>query len=115
MQREEPTYLGGFGNEHASEAVPGALPQGQNNPQKCAFDLYAEQLSGSAFTAPRAVNLRTWLYRVRPSVDHFDFQASTCGASRVISSFSNLKCNPNQLRWNPLPEVSISLSAASEI
>ena len=105
--RSQPlAYLSGFGNEHATEAVPGALPQGQNNPQKCEFQLYAEQLSGTAFTAPRAMNLRTWLYRVRPSVDHFEYHASTGVAPQVVSSFAQLKCNPNQLRWSPLPEVS---------
>ena len=61
-------YQSGFGNEFASEAVPGALPQGRNSPQKVAHGLYAELLSGTAFTAPRAENLRTWLYRRRPSV-----------------------------------------------
>ena len=58
--------LTGFGNEHASEALPGALPVGQNTPQKVAFGLYAEQISGTAFTAPRAENRRTWFYRLRP-------------------------------------------------
>ena len=54
-------YLAGFGNEFQSEALPGALPAGQNNPQKCPYGLYAEQLSGTAFTAPRAANKRSWL------------------------------------------------------
>jgi homogentisate 1,2-dioxygenase len=61
-------YLSGFGNEHASEARPGALPVGRNSPQQVAFGLYAELLSGTAFTAPRAENLRTWMYRRQPSV-----------------------------------------------
>ena len=86
-------YLTGFGNEHATEAVPGALPQGQNNPQKCEFQLYAEQLSGTPFTAPRAMNLRTWLYRVRPSVDHFEFHASTGVAPQAVSSFAQNRSN----------------------
>lgn len=63
-------YMTGFGNEFASEALPGALPEDQNAPQNCAYGLYAEQLSGSAFTAPRGSNLRSWLYRIRPSVLH---------------------------------------------
>jgi homogentisate 1,2-dioxygenase len=63
-------YLSGFGSHHESEAVAGALPRGQNSPQKAPFGLYAEQLSGSAFTAPRAHNLRSWLYRLRPSAAH---------------------------------------------
>src|SRR5208337_582924 len=67
-------YQSGFGNEFASEAVEGVLPRGQNSPQRVAHGLYAEQLSGTAFTAPRAVNRRTWLYRMRPSVAHKPFQ-----------------------------------------
>jgi homogentisate 1,2-dioxygenase len=63
-------YLSGFGNEFATEALPGALPSGQNSPQRCPYKLYAEQISGSAFTAPRGANLRSWLYRIRPSVRH---------------------------------------------
>ncbi|MEX1034985.1 MAG: homogentisate 1,2-dioxygenase, partial [Sneathiella sp.] len=63
-------YLSGFGNEFESEAKPGALPVGQNNPQKCPYGLYAEQISGTAFTAPNAHNFRSWTYRMRPSVRH---------------------------------------------
>ena len=63
-------YLTGFGNGFETEALPGALPVGHNSPQKCAYGLYAEQLSGSPFTAPRASNERSWLYRIRPSVRH---------------------------------------------
>src|SRR5213596_845658 len=65
-----PRYHSGFGNHFASEALPGALPQGRNSPQRCAYGLYAEQFSGSAFTAPRGSNERSWLYRIRPSVKH---------------------------------------------
>ena len=61
-------YMPGFGNDFETEALPGALPQGQNSPQKCAYGLYAEQLSGSAFTKPNPE--RTWCYRIRPSVKH---------------------------------------------
>ncbi|HEX2942769.1 MAG TPA: homogentisate 1,2-dioxygenase, partial [Rhodopila sp.] len=64
-------YLSGFGNGFESEALPGALPVGRNSPQKCAYGLYAEQISGSAFTAPRASNQRSWLYRIRPTVAHW--------------------------------------------
>jgi homogentisate 1,2-dioxygenase len=63
-------YMPGFGNDFETEALPGALPQGQNSPQRCAYGLYAEQLSGSPFTAPRGANERSWLYRMRPSVGH---------------------------------------------
>ena len=65
-----PHYMPGFGNDFETEALPGALPQGQNSPQKCNYGLYAEQLSGTAFTAPRGQNERTWCYRIRPSVKH---------------------------------------------
>ena len=64
------TYQSGFGNEFATEAHPGALPQGQNAPQHAPLGLYTEQISGTAFTAPRALNRRTWSYRIRPSVMH---------------------------------------------
>ena len=64
----------GFGNEHATEAIPGALPAGQNNPQRCPLNLYAEQISGTAFTAARTSNQRTWLYHLHPSADHHDFE-----------------------------------------
>ena len=63
-------YMPGFGNDFETEALPGALPVGQNSPQRCAYGLYAEQLSGSPFTAPRGKNERSWLYRMRPSVRH---------------------------------------------
>ena len=63
-------YMPGFGNDFETEALPGALPQGMNSPQKCEYGLYAEQLSGTAFTAPRGQNERTWCYRIRPSVKH---------------------------------------------
>src|SRR6195952_724195 len=65
-----PAYLTGFGNGFETEALPGALPVGRNSPQRCAYGLYAEQLSGSPFTAPRGANERSWLYRIRPSVKH---------------------------------------------
>src|ERR1700754_997357 len=63
-------YMPGFGNDFETEALPGALPAGQNSPQRAAYGLYAEQLSGSPFTAPRGTNERSWLYRIRPSVRH---------------------------------------------
>ena len=61
-------YQSGFGNEFATEAVAGALPVGRNSPQRVAYGLYAEQFSGTAFTAPRGDNRRSWLYRIRPAV-----------------------------------------------
>mmetsp|Transcript_50519 Transcript_50519/g.94121 ORF Transcript_50519/g.94121 Transcript_50519/m.94121 type:complete len:356 (-) Transcript_50519:1090-2157(-) len=94
-------YQSGFGNEFQSEAIPGALPKGQNNPQVCPFGLYAEQLSGSAFTAPRAHNERTWLYRILPSVTHEPFQRVEA-SWRVVTHFQSSQPTPNQLRWAPL-------------
>ena len=67
-------YQSGFGNEFATEALPGALPKGRNSPQQVPYGLYAEQFSGTAFTAPRDHNLRTWFYRIRPSVKHKPFK-----------------------------------------
>lgn len=96
------TYLSGFGNEHSSEAVPGALPHGRNSPQRAPLGLYAEQLSGTAFTEPRAHNRRSWLYRIRPSAAHPAFTRVDNGAIRT-APFPETP-DPNRLRWNPLPE-----------
>ncbi len=95
-------YQSGFGNEFATEAVPGALPQGQNSPQQAPLGLYAEQLSGTAFTAPRAQNRRSWLYRIRPASQHPPF--TLADNTRIVSDFHAMPPTPpNQLRWNPLP------------
>ena len=93
-------YLVGFGNHFATEALPGALPQGQNSPQKCAYGLYAEQISGTAFTAPRAANRRTWFYRIRPGAMHQPFKRIDNGL--LTNDFSQ-PATPNQLRWDPFP------------
>jgi homogentisate 1,2-dioxygenase len=98
---EKLKYNSGFGNEFATEAVAGALPTGQNSPQKAPLGLYAEQFSGTAFTVPRNANKRTWTYRIRPSVLHKPFQQ--IDSRNWQSSFSELPVTPNQLRWNPLP------------
>jgi homogentisate 1,2-dioxygenase len=95
-------YHSGFGNEFTSEAVPGSLPQGQNSPQKAPYGLYTEQISGTPFTAPRAVNRRSWLYRIRPSVAHRPFELMDNGLLRS-SPFDEVPAPPNQLRWQPLP------------
>ncbi len=95
------TYNSGFGNEFATEALPGALPVGRNSPQNPPYGLYAEQLSGTAFTAPRAHNRRSWLYRIRPAVMHQPFQPLDNG--RFLSRFDEVPTPPNQLRWDPLP------------
>jgi len=94
-------YQSGFGNEFATEALPGALPVGRNSPQRCPYGLYAEQLSGTAFTALRGDNRRSWLYRIRPSALHKPFERIDAGS--VTSDFSAMPTSPNQLRWNPLP------------
>ena len=93
-------YQSGFGNEFATEALPGALPVGRNSPQRCAYGLYAEQLSGTAFTAPRGHNRRSWLYRIRPAAQHRPFERSDNG--RLTSDFGGDPTTPNQLRWSPL-------------
>src|SRR5208283_3851760 len=94
-------YQSGFGSELASEALPGALPQGQNSPQRVAYGLYAEQLSGTTFTAPRHANRRTWLYRIRPSVMHGPFQP--LGLDVFADQAPAAPLAPKQLRWDPLP------------
>ncbi|MEJ1156966.1 homogentisate 1,2-dioxygenase [Prosthecomicrobium sp. N25] len=104
-------YMPGFGNDFETEALPGALPQGQNSPQRCAYGLYAEQLSGSPFTAPRGTNERSWLYRLRPSVRH------TSRFRRIEMPFwktaphvvdHGLPLGP--LRWDPVPIPAESLT-----
>jgi homogentisate 1,2-dioxygenase len=95
-------YQSGFGNLHSSEAVPGALPQGQNSPQRAPRGLYAEVLSGSAFTAPRVENLSSWLYRLRPSAAHAPFRRIANGLVRS-APFNEVETSPNRLRWDPLP------------
>jgi homogentisate 1,2-dioxygenase len=95
-------YMPGFGNHVATEAVAGALPQGQNAPQRAPFGLYAEQLSGSAFTAPRQENRRSWLYRLRPSAGHPAYRPLPQGSVRS-GPFTEVPPSPNRLRWDPLP------------
>jgi homogentisate 1,2-dioxygenase len=93
----------GFGNHFASEAVPGALPVGRNSPQHVPFGLYAEQLSGTAFTAPRSENRRSWLYRLRPSAAHPPFTPYDGAPLLRSAPFPDEALSPNRLRWNPLP------------
>jgi homogentisate 1,2-dioxygenase len=94
-------YQSGFANEFATEALPGALPADQNSPQRCPYGLYAEQISGTAFTAPRHANRRTWCYRIRPGAHHKPFARIENG--RLTSDFDATAATPNQLRWDPLP------------
>jgi homogentisate 1,2-dioxygenase len=95
--------LTGFGNHFATEAVPGALPIGRNSPQKPPFGLYAEQLSGTAFTAPRAENKRSWLYRLRPSASHKPYRPYAKATLLRSGPFDEVPPSPNRLRWDPLP------------
>ena len=95
-------YLSGFGNELASEALPGVLPQGQNAPQVPPHGLYTEQLSGTPFTAPRAHNRRSWLYRLRPSAMQRPFRRRDDGLIRTAPC-QEAEASPNRLRWDPLP------------
>jgi homogentisate 1,2-dioxygenase len=99
-------YQSGFGNEFASEAVPGALPEGRNSPQKVAHGLYAEQISGTAFTAPRHANRRSWLYRIRPAAMHGEFtpfEQAPSSKGMFHNDFGTGPVTPDQLRWSPLP------------
>jgi len=94
-------YMSGFGNEFATEAIAGALPVGRNSPQKVAHGLYAEQLTGTAFTAPRHANRRSWLYRIRPAAMHGSFEPFA--QPRFHEDFGHGPVTPDQLRWDPLP------------
>jgi homogentisate 1,2-dioxygenase len=103
LREPESVYLSGFGNEFASEAIPGALPRGQNAPQVPPLGLYTEQLSGTPFTAPRAENRRSWLNRIRPSAMHDTFRRIDDGLIRTAPCHE-ADPSPNRLRWDPLPD-----------
>ncbi|HRD78204.1 MAG TPA: homogentisate 1,2-dioxygenase [Hyphomicrobiaceae bacterium] len=103
-------YMSGFGNGFESEALPGALPVGRNSPQKCPYGLYAEQISGSPFTAPRVSNERSWLYRIRPTVKHWgQFKKADAGLWRTAPC-TEVEVPPAPMRWDPpaLPKGSVS-------
>ncbi|AXS42597.1 homogentisate 1,2-dioxygenase [Breoghania sp. L-A4] len=94
----------GFGNDFESEALPGALPRGQNSPQKCNYGLYAEQLSGTPFTAPTAENERSWCYRIRPSVKHVGrFQRLDLPHWKSAPCIDDHIQSLGQYRWDPIP------------
>jgi len=104
-------YMPGFGNDFETEALPGALPQGMNSPQKCNYGLYGEQLSGTAFTAPSNQNERTWCYRIRPSVKHTHrfqkielplWKSAPCIDPDIISL--------GQYRWDPVAQEGKALN-----
>ena len=99
----EPGYLSGFGNQFETEALLGALPVGRNSPQRCAYGLYAEQLSGSPFTAPRARNERSWLYRIRPTVANWGrFRKLDAGLWRTAPC-AEAEIAPAPMRWSAVP------------
>ena len=98
-----PGYMPGFGNDFETEALPGALPQGRNSPQKCAYGLYAEQLSGTAFTAPSHQNERTWCYRIRPSVKHSArYRRIDVPYWKSAPSIDPEAASLGQYRWDPV-------------
>jgi homogentisate 1,2-dioxygenase len=106
----EAGYMSGFGNGFETEALPGALPIGRNSPQRCAYGLYAEQLSGSPFTAPRAANERSWLYRIRPTVGNWGrFEKISSRAWRTAPC-REAELPPAPQRWSALalPEAPLS-------
>ncbi|HEX2726827.1 MAG TPA: homogentisate 1,2-dioxygenase [Beijerinckiaceae bacterium] len=106
-------YMSGFGNGFETEALPGALPMGRNSPQKCAYGLYAEQLSGSPFTAPRATNERSWLYRIRPTVAHWGQFAKVDAGLWRTAPCHEVDVPLAPLRWDPIaiPDESLSFVA----
>jgi len=110
-----PGYMSGFGNSFETEALAGALPVGRNSPQKVSFGLYAEQLSGSPFTAPQASNQRSWLYRIRPTVKHSGrYKKIDQGRIRTAPSAREESDLPiGQLRWGPIPMPDETLTFVS--
>jgi len=98
--KAEMRYLSGFGNHHNSEAKEGALPRGQNNPQKVPYGLYTEQLSGTSFNSARHENRRSWLYRIRPSVSHLPFTLIENGLLK--SRPFGASAEANQMRWHAI-------------
>ena len=111
VQGTHPGYMPGFGNDFETEALPGALPQGMNSPQKCNYGLYGEQLSGTAFTAPSHQNERTWCYRIRPSVKHSTRYTPVDlphwkSAPNVLPGVTSL----GQYRWDPVPHSDAALT-----
>ena len=111
-------YMIGFGNEFATEALPGALPQGRNSPQRAPYGLYAEQLSGSPFTAPRASNERSWLYRIRPSVRQLGaYTQRAMPLWRSAPNTENAELSLGQRRWDPvpMPEAEVGLDRKSVV
>lgn len=101
MDLDKLSYQAGFGNELETEAIEGALPVGQNQPQRCPYGLISELVSGTAFTAPRALNRRSYVFRIRPSVTHGRFELTP--ASQFLTPPFDTILSPNQMRWSPFP------------
>ena len=99
-------YMSGFGGSFETEAATDALPVGRNSPQRARYGLFAEQISGTAFTAPRHENRRSWLYRLRPAAAHGRFDPCAAGSMLRSGPFDGATVSPNRLRWNPLPTPS---------
>ena len=93
----------GFGNHFATEAVAGALPESRNSPQHVPFGLYTEQMSGTAFTAPRSENRRSWLYRLRPTANHGAYVPFSRETLLRSAPFNEVPPSPNRMRWDPMP------------
>lgn len=110
IQNSGISYLSGFGNGFETEALPGALPVGRNSPQKCPYGLYAEQLSGSPFTAPRTTNERSWLYRIRPTVSHWGRFEKADARHWRTAPCAEVDVPLAPLRWDPLPIPSAQMS-----
>jgi homogentisate 1,2-dioxygenase len=109
-----PAYMSGFGNSFETEALPGALPVGRNSPQKVSYGLYAEQLSGSPFTAPQSANQRTWAYRIRPTVRHVArFTKIDRDLIRTAPERDESELPIGPLRWSPVPIPSAPLTFVS--
>ena len=105
------SYMSGFGNDFETEALPGALPQGQNSPQKCNYGLYGEQLSGTAFTAPSHQNERTWCYRIRPSVKHSNrYKKIDLPYWKTAPNVDPNVVSLGQYRWDPIPHSQKNLT-----
>ena len=106
----KPGYMSGFGNGFETEALAGALPVGRNSPQKCAYGLYAEQISGSPFTAPRTTNERTWLYRIRPTLANWNDFKKVSAPFWQTAPAAEAELPPAPLRWDPIAIPAEALS-----
>lgn len=115
------TYQHGFSNHFESEALPNTLPHHRNNPKNVPYNLYTEQLSGSAFTSPRNTNFRSWLYRIRPSVSSTILPLKPCGTGGDYPRHfgycdwnKDWNLDPNAMRWGPMPHNTINHSKTNQ-